>query len=149
LVAGPKEINAMKRVPPSVRLKEEIEGLLGAAETAAATEEPPMAGSVGRLARYMLQVAIEAEATSLCSAKTTRGNTGSRFTALAKSFPHLRKSAGKRISAAVSRGRAIAEAEAPKVRRRARKMSAAASKAVSDRMKKYWAQRRKTTRAAK
>ena len=53
----------MKRVPPSVRLKEEIEGLLGASETAVATEETPMVGFVGRLARYMLQVAIEAEAT--------------------------------------------------------------------------------------
>src|SRR6202047_2017462 len=54
----------MKRVPPSVRLKEEIEGLLGATEATAATEEPPMVGFVGRLARYMLQVAIEAEATT-------------------------------------------------------------------------------------
>jgi putative transposase len=54
----------MKRVPPSVRLKEEIEGLLGASETTAASEEPPMVGFVGRLARYMLQVAIEAEATA-------------------------------------------------------------------------------------
>jgi putative transposase len=53
----------MKRVPPSVRLKEEIEGLLGGTEATAATEEPPMVGFVGRLARYMLQVAIEAEAT--------------------------------------------------------------------------------------
>src|SRR4029450_9979861 len=55
----------MKRVPPSVRLKEEIEGLLGATEAAAATEESPMVGFVGRLARYMLQVAIEAGAPSL------------------------------------------------------------------------------------
>ena len=54
----------MKRVPPSIRLKEEIEGLLGTTETAVATEEPPMVGFVGRLARYMLQVAIEAEATA-------------------------------------------------------------------------------------
>jgi putative transposase len=53
----------MKRVPPSVRLKEEIEGLLGATETAA-TEDPPMVGFLGRLARDMLQVAIEAEATA-------------------------------------------------------------------------------------
>jgi len=53
----------MKRVPPSVRLKEEIEGLLGATE-ATPTEEAPMVGFVGRLARYMLQVAIEAEATA-------------------------------------------------------------------------------------
>src|SRR5437867_10849720 len=54
----------MKRVPPSIRLKEEIEGLLGTSETAVATEEAPMVGFVGRLARYMLQVAIEAEATA-------------------------------------------------------------------------------------
>ena len=54
----------MKRVPPSVRLKEEIEGLLGTGEPPAATEEPPMVGLVGRVARYMLQVAIEAEATA-------------------------------------------------------------------------------------
>ena len=54
----------MKRVPPSVRLKEEIEGLLGATEEAATVQEAPMVGFVGRLARYMLQVAIEAEATA-------------------------------------------------------------------------------------
>jgi transposase-like protein len=62
--AGPKEINAMKRVPPSVRLKEEIDGLLQGSEPVPPPEEPPMAGFVGRLARYMLQVAIEAEATA-------------------------------------------------------------------------------------
>jgi transposase-like protein len=45
-------------------MKEEIEGLLGATEATTATEEPPMVGFVGRLARYMLQVAIEAEATA-------------------------------------------------------------------------------------
>ncbi len=55
----------MKRVPPSVRLKEEIDGLLqGTAPKTATPEEPPMASFVGRLARYMLQVAIEAEATA-------------------------------------------------------------------------------------
>ena len=54
----------MKRVPPSVRLKEEIEGLLGATAATTPAEEPPMVGFVGRLARYMLQVAIEAEATA-------------------------------------------------------------------------------------
>ena len=61
---------------------------------------------------------------------------------LVKNFPHLATRTGKQISKAVSRGRAVVEAEAPKVRRRARKMSAAARKAVSDRMKKYWAARR-------
>src|SRR5712692_2220491 len=54
----------MKRVPPSVRLKEEIEGLLQGTRPKPAANEPPMAGFVGRLARDMLQVAIEAEATA-------------------------------------------------------------------------------------
>jgi transposase-like protein len=45
-------------------MKEEIEGLLGATAATTPTEEPPMVGFVGRLARYMLQVAIEAEATA-------------------------------------------------------------------------------------
>lgn len=54
----------MKRVPPSVQLKEEIERTLRGGETMAGVLEPPMAGFVGRLARYMLQVAIEAEATA-------------------------------------------------------------------------------------
>ena len=61
---------------------------------------------------------------------------------LVKNFPHLAGRTGKQISKAVSRGRAVVEAEAPKVRRRAKKMSAAARKAVSARMKKYWAARR-------
>src|SRR5215471_1718633 len=54
----------MKRVPPSVRLKEEIEGMLQGQELPSAPADPPMVGFVGRLARYMLQVAIEAEATA-------------------------------------------------------------------------------------
>jgi uncharacterized protein YicC (UPF0701 family) len=62
--------------------------------------------------------------------------------ALVKHFPHVAKNAGKQISKAVSHGVAAVEAEAPKVRRRAKQMSAAARKAVSDRMKKYWAKRR-------
>jgi transposase-like protein len=45
-------------------LKEEIEGLLGTGESPMATAEPLMVGFVGRLAPYMLQVAIEAEATA-------------------------------------------------------------------------------------
>jgi len=53
----------MKRVPPSVRLKEEINGLLQGTAVPP-SEESPMVGFVGRLARYMLQVAIEAEATA-------------------------------------------------------------------------------------
>src|SRR5437660_12586601 len=55
----------MKRVPPSARLKEEIEGLLGGDTMAAPRDDAaPMAGFVRQLARYMLQVAIEAEATA-------------------------------------------------------------------------------------
>ena len=54
----------MKRVPPSVRLKEEIEGLLQGTEPAPETTDAPMVGFVGRIARYMLQVAIEEEATA-------------------------------------------------------------------------------------
>jgi transposase-like protein len=47
-------------------LKEEVNGLLlgAGAEPIASPAEPPMVGFVGRLARYMLQVAIEAEATA-------------------------------------------------------------------------------------
>jgi uncharacterized protein YicC (UPF0701 family) len=63
--------------------------------------------------------------------------------ALVKHFPHIAKRTGKQISKTVSQSVAAVEAEAPKVRRRAKQMSAAARKAVSDRMKKYWAKRRK------
>ena len=63
-MAGPEEINAMKRVPPSVRLKEEIGDLLRGTERIPPPAESPMVGFIGRLARYMLQVAIEAEATA-------------------------------------------------------------------------------------
>ncbi len=63
---------------------------------------------------------------------------------LVKSFPHVAKSAGQGASRATSRGLAAVEAEAPKVKRRVRKLSAAARKAVSDRMTKYWAARRAT-----
>ena len=69
--------------------------------------------------------------------------------ALVKNFPHVAKSAGQQISKALSKGRAAVEAEAPKVRRRARKMSAAARKAVSERMKKCWAARRNKKSAKK
>lgn len=54
----------MKRVPPSVRLKEEIEGLLQGTDPAPEPSEAPMVGFVGRVARYMLQMAIEEEATA-------------------------------------------------------------------------------------
>ena len=65
------------------------------------------------------------------------------ITTLVKHFPHVARKAGHQISQAVSRGAAAVETEAPKIRRRAKKMSAAARKAVSERMKKYWAKRRK------
>ena len=67
--------------------------------------------------------------------------------ALVKNFPHVAKKTGKQISKAVSQGAAAVEAEVPKIRRRAKKMSAAARKAVSTRMKKYWAKRRKTKKS--
>src|SRR5580765_7320462 len=55
----------MKRVPSSARLKEEIEGLLqGDATVVPPSDDAPMAGFVRQLARYILQVSIEAEATA-------------------------------------------------------------------------------------
>jgi putative transposase len=54
----------MKRVPPSVRLKEEVEGLLRGESAADAPAEAPMTGCVRQLARYILQVSIEEEATA-------------------------------------------------------------------------------------
>src|SRR5713101_9987821 len=53
----------MKKVPPSTRVKEEIEGLLHGTATGT-SDEVPMAGFVRQLARYILQVSIEAEATA-------------------------------------------------------------------------------------
>jgi transposase-like protein len=52
----------MRRVAPSVRLKEEIDAMLQGQR--AAESETPMQGFVQQLARYMLQVGIEAEATA-------------------------------------------------------------------------------------
>jgi putative transposase len=49
----------MRRVPPSVRMKEEVDGLLRGGEAGV----HPMRGFVRGLARYILQVHIEAEAT--------------------------------------------------------------------------------------
>lgn len=54
----------MKRVPPSIQMKEEVEGLLRGQGQADAPSEGPMEGFVRATARYMLQVAIEAEATA-------------------------------------------------------------------------------------
>jgi transposase-like protein len=45
-------------------LKAEIERTLQGGDAAVASPEPPMVGFVGRRAPYMLQVAIEAEATA-------------------------------------------------------------------------------------
>lgn len=67
----------MKRVPPSVRLKAEIERTLQGGEGAIGSPEPPMVGFVGRLARYMLQVAIEAEATPSSVGSITAAGHGS------------------------------------------------------------------------
>ncbi len=64
--------------------------------------------------------------------------------ALVKNFPHLAATTTRRTSQLVAKGRVAVEAEATQVRRRTRKMSAAARKAVSERMKKFWAARRKT-----
>ncbi len=54
----------MKRVPPSVRVKEEVEALLQGQGVEQELAEVPMDGFVRGTARYMLQVAIEAEATA-------------------------------------------------------------------------------------
>ncbi len=54
----------MKRVPPSVRMKEEVEALLRGDEQGDVAATGPMEGFVRGTARYMLQVAIEAEATA-------------------------------------------------------------------------------------
>jgi len=67
---------------------------------------------------------------------------------LVKNFPHLAAQASRRVSKVATQGRAAIEAETPVIRRRVRKMSAAARKAVSARMKAYWAARRKAKRTA-
>ena len=54
----------MKRVPPSMRMKEEVEALLRGEEQAEVAAAIPMDGFVRGTTRYMLQVAIEAEATA-------------------------------------------------------------------------------------
>jgi hypothetical protein len=59
--------------------------------------------------------------------------------AIRAAFPDLAKAGRGRAG---KRGAALA-AEAPARRRRRRKMSPAEKKAVSERMKKYWAERRK------
>ena len=54
----------MKRIPPSVRMKEEVQQLLRGETEEGAPAETPMRGFVRLLARYILQVSIEEEATT-------------------------------------------------------------------------------------
>lgn len=54
----------MKRIPPSVRMKEEVEQLLRGDAVEGVVAEAPMRGFVRSLARYILQVSIEQEATA-------------------------------------------------------------------------------------
>ncbi|MBI2988792.1 MAG: hypothetical protein HYY45_18675 [Deltaproteobacteria bacterium] len=54
----------MKRIPPSVQMKEEVTALLRGEPPAGDGGQGPMEGFVRGTARYMLQVAIEAEATA-------------------------------------------------------------------------------------
>lgn len=67
--------------------------------------------------------------------------------AIRAAFPELFHGSAPAATAAPARGRgkakAKAKAAAPKARRRRTTMSAEARKAVSERMKKYWAGRRK------
>jgi hypothetical protein len=70
----------MRRVALSVCMKEKIALLRG---QTAARSETPMRGFVQQLARYMLQVGIEAEATAFLSTRAwpnTRVRGGSRCT---------------------------------------------------------------------
>jgi len=52
----------MKRIPPSVRMKEEVTGLLRGDAVEGGVAQSPMQGFVRSLARYILQVSIEEEA---------------------------------------------------------------------------------------
>lgn len=52
----------MKRIPPSIRMKEEVTALLRGDKVEGAPPQTPMRGFVRSLARYMLQVSIEEEA---------------------------------------------------------------------------------------
>ena len=54
----------MKRVPPSIRMKEEVEALLQGRGADQELADGPMDGFVRGTARYLLQVAVEAEATA-------------------------------------------------------------------------------------
>lgn len=108
----------MKRVPPSVRLKEEIDRLLQGAGPTPAPEEPPMAGFVGRLARYMLQVAIEAEATAFLGREHYRRGARQRVGWRNGYEPkHMQSEAGL-LELAVPQLRGTAEPFQPKVTER-------------------------------
>jgi hypothetical protein len=63
---------------------------------------------------------------------------------LAKSFPHLATISNTAKHTVAKSARGVADALEPK--RKRSKMSAAAKRAVSARMKKYWAERRKTAK---
>lgn len=54
----------MKTIPPSVRTKEEVRALLRGDAVDGVPPEAPMRGFVRSLARYILQVSIEEEATA-------------------------------------------------------------------------------------
>ena len=54
----------MQRIPPSVRMKEEVEQLLRGEAVEGAGAETPMRGFVRSLAQYILPVSIEEEATT-------------------------------------------------------------------------------------
>jgi hypothetical protein len=64
----------------------------------------------------------------------------SAIESLVKLFPHLRSHSGGPLSAPVETVKRVIR------RRRRRKMSAQARKAISDRMKQLWAARRKATK---
>ena len=53
----------MKRVPPSVRMKEDVDRLLAGEPVPVEGTVEPLRGFVQQLARYILQVHIEEEAT--------------------------------------------------------------------------------------
>jgi hypothetical protein len=63
----------------------------------------------------------------------------SELALLTQQFPHLRGGSARRLGSP-------AETVKSPIRRRRRKMSAAAKKAISERMKKLWAARRKATK---
>ncbi len=69
--------------------------------------------------------------------------------AILQIFPDLAGGARRPRGRGRQAAPAAAAPEAPRARRSRRKMSAAARKAVSDRMRKYWADRRKAKGKAK